>query len=43
MPEFREHWKTVVLPVLNALVPGGNMMLAFLTDPPTMEIRRQVK
>jgi len=41
-PELREHWKSTVLPVLNALVSGGGVMLAFLADPPTMEIRRQV-
>ena len=41
-PELRVHWKTTVLPVLNALVPGGKVTLAFLSDPPTLEIRRAV-
>lgn len=40
--ELREHWKTSVLPILNALIPGGKVTLAFLSDPPTMEIRRAV-
>lgn len=42
-PELREHWKTVVLPVLRGLLPSGKeISLAFLTDPPTLEIRRVV-
>lgn len=41
--ELRTHWKTVVLPLLKGLLPGGkNVTLAFLSDPPVLEIRRPV-
>jgi hypothetical protein len=41
--EVREHYKSHVLPLLRKLVPGGeNLQLVFLSDPPTMELRRGV-
>jgi hypothetical protein len=41
--EVREHYKSHVLPLLRKLVPGGeSLQLVFLSDPPTMELRRGV-
>jgi hypothetical protein len=41
--EVREHYKSHVLPLLRKLVPGGEtLQLVFLSDPPTMELRRGV-
>lgn len=41
--EIREHYKSHVLPLLRKLVPGGEtLQLVFITDPPTMELRRGV-
>jgi hypothetical protein len=41
--EVREHYKTHVLPLLRKLVPGGeSLQLVFLSDPPTMELRRGI-
>ena len=41
--EVREHYKSHVLPLLRKLVPGGEgLQLVFLTDPPTLELRRGV-
>ena len=41
--EIREHYKSHVLPLLRKLVPGGEaLQLVFLTDPPTLELRRGV-
>lgn len=41
--EVREHYKSHVLPLLRRLVPGGQaLQLMFLTDPPTLELRRGV-
>jgi hypothetical protein len=42
--EVREHYKSHVLPLLRRLVPGGeSLTLAFLSDPPTIELRRGVR
>lgn len=42
--EVREHYKSHVLPLLRRLVPGGeSLQLAFLSDPPTIELRRGVR
>lgn len=41
--EVRDHYKSHVLPLLRRLVPGGEtLQLVFLSDPPTMELRRGV-
>jgi hypothetical protein len=41
--EVRDHYKSHVLPLLRRLIPGGeNLQLVFLSDPPTMELRRGV-
>jgi hypothetical protein len=41
--EVREHYKSHVLPLLRKLVPGGEgLQFVFLTDPPTLELRRGV-
>jgi len=41
--EVREHYKSHVLPLLRKLVPGGeSLQLVFLSDPPTLELRRGV-
>jgi hypothetical protein len=41
--EVREHYKSHVLPLLRRLVPGGQeLQLVFLTDPPTLELRRGI-
>ena len=40
-PELRSAFKSEFLPVLKALVPNGaGISLAFVEDPPTLEIRR---
>lgn len=41
--EVREHYKSHVLPLLRKLVPGGEtLQMVFLSDPPTLELRRGV-
>ncbi len=41
--EIREHYKSHVMPLLRKLVPGGeDLQLVFLSDPPTLELRRGV-
>ena len=42
-PELRELWKEQFLPLLRKLIPGGqDIELAFLADPPLMEIRKPI-
>ncbi|MEO6096009.1 MAG: hypothetical protein ABIW76_10070 [Fibrobacteria bacterium] len=42
--EIREHYKTHVLPLLQKLMPTGEkLQMVFLTDPPTIELRRGVR
>jgi hypothetical protein len=38
--EIRDHYKSHVLPLLQRLVPGGGLHMVFLSDPPTIELRR---
>ena len=41
--EIREHYKSHVLPMLRKLLPGGEgLQLVFLSDPPTLELRRGI-
>ena len=41
--EIREHYKVGVLPLLKRLLPNGeNLQLVMLSDPPTIEIRRNL-
>lgn len=41
--EIREHYKSHVLPMLQKLMPQGQkLQIVFLTDPPTIELRRIV-
>lgn len=41
--EIREHYKSHVLPLLRKLLPGGEtLQMVFLSDPPTLELRRGV-
>jgi hypothetical protein len=41
--EIKAHYKTDILGLLNRLVPNGkNLTMVFLSDPPTLEIRRIV-
>jgi hypothetical protein len=41
--EVREHYKSHILPLLRKLIPGGeSLQLVFLSDPPTLELRRGV-
>jgi hypothetical protein len=42
--EVREHYKSHVLPLLQKLMPTGEkLQMVFLTDPPTIELRRGVR
>jgi hypothetical protein len=42
--EVREHYKTHVLPLLQKLMPTGEkLQMVFLSDPPTIELRRGVR
>ena len=39
--EIREHYKSHVFPLLKKLLPGGQgLQMVFLSDPPTIELRR---
>jgi len=41
--EIRDHYKSNVLPLLQRLVPQGKALnMVFLSDPPTLEIRRNL-
>lgn len=41
--ELKAYYKTYVLPLLQKLVPDGSKLhMAFLSDPPKLEIRRIV-
>ncbi|MDQ3002158.1 MAG: hypothetical protein M3Y08_12975 [Fibrobacterota bacterium] len=41
--EIREHYKSHVLPLLQKLMPQGEKLkMVFLSDPPTIELRREV-
>lgn len=41
--EVREHYKSHVLPLLQKLMPQGEKLkMVFLSDPPTIELRREV-
>jgi hypothetical protein len=41
--EIREHYKSHIMPLLRKLIPGGDsLQLVFLSDPPTLELRRGV-
>ncbi len=42
--EVREHYKSHVLPLLQKLMPTGEkLQMVFLSDPPTIELRRGVR
>jgi hypothetical protein len=42
--EVREHYKSHILPLLQKLMPTGEkLQMVFLTDPPTIELRRGVR
>jgi hypothetical protein len=42
--EIREHYKSHVLPLLQKLMPTGEkLQMVFLSDPPTIELRRGVR
>lgn len=42
--EIREHYKSHVLPMLQKLMPQGEkLQMVFLSDPPTIELRRSVR
>jgi hypothetical protein len=42
--EVREHYKSHILPLLQKLMPSGEkLQMVFLTDPPTIELRRGVR
>ncbi len=38
--ELRDHYKTHFLPLLQKLWPGQGLHMVFLSDPPTIELRR---
>jgi hypothetical protein len=38
--EIKEHYKSRVLPLLQKLMPGNGLHMVFLSDPPTIELRR---
>ena len=41
--EIKDHWKSGVLPLLQRLLPNGKgVTLVFLSDPPSIEVRRAV-
>jgi hypothetical protein len=41
--ELKDHYRSHVLPMLKRLLPdGAAISFAFLSDPPTLEIRRMV-
>ena len=42
--ELREHYKSHVLPLLQKLLPGGKgLQMVLLSDPPTIELRRNLR
>jgi len=42
-PELKDHYRTHVFPMLKRLLPDGPAIsFAFLSDPPTIEIRKTV-
>lgn len=38
--ELRDHYKSNILPLLQKLMPGMGLHMVFLSDPPTIELRR---